>query len=493
MRKKIIIIGAGFGGLAAACRLAARGNQVEIFEKREKPGGRAFVYEINGFQFDGGPAVITAPYMFDEIFSLAGKVREDYFDLIRLDPFYRIFNHKDKYFDLNNDPEFILGEIEKWNPKDKNNYLRYIASRNPFIENELLKNIYNPYLTIGSLFRSITAPIRHPSYNSVYKHVSSFIENDFLRQVFSLHPLLAGGNPFSFNGINANIHMLEHQSGVYYSMGGTGSIINGLARLFEELGGILHLNSEVKEILLSGKQVNGVRLTDGYVDKADMIISNADSAFTYRSLIPEKYRKKNKDARFGNMRFSTSLFVIYFGTKKRYNETGLLHHNIIVGNRYQEIVNDIFNLKKIPDDFLLYLHMPTMTDASLAPAGHESFILISLVPNLEADVEWNQTARIYRDRVMEFLEENYLPDLRANIVAEHFIDPIHFQNTLNSYKGSAFSVEPLFTQSAWFRPHNRSEDFKNLFLVGAGTNPGGGIPGVLSSARIVEALIEGSS
>ncbi len=492
MRKKIIVIGAGFGGLAAACRLAARGNQVEIFEKREKPGGRAFVYEINGFKFDGGPAVITAPSMFDEIFSLAGKIKEDYFDLVPLNPFYRIFNHDNKYFDLNNDLEFILSEIEKWNPEDKKNYLKFIASSKPSVEQELLDHMNNPYLTIGSMLKAAPKLIRQHSYQSVYKHVSGFIKHDFLRQVFSLHPLLTGGNPFALNSIHANNQILERQWGVYYAMGGTGSVINGLARLFEELGGTIHLNTEVKEIVTSGRLVTGIRLSDGRLEKTDIVISNADAAYTYRSMIPEKYRKKNKNSRFGNMRFSVSLFVIYFGTKKRYNETDLLHHNIILGNRYQKIVNDIFNLKKLPDDLLLYLHMPTKTDSSLAPAGHESFILISPVPHLEAGVAWDQTARIYRDRIMEYLEENYLPDLRANIVAEHFIDPLHFKNTLNSYKGSAYSVEPLITQSAWFRPHNRSEDFKNLFLVGAGTNPGAGIPGVLSSARIVEALIEGS-
>ena len=492
MRKKIIVIGAGFGGLAAACRLAARGNQVEIFEKREKPGGRAFVYDMNGFKFDGGPAVITAPFMFDEIFSLAGKIREDYFDLVPLDPFYRFFNHEKKSFDLNNDQEFMLGEIEKFNPADKNNYLHYIATSKPFYEKGLLEYLNNPFLTVGSMLREAPELFRQQSYQSVYKHVSGFFEHDFLRQVFSLHPLLIGGNPFAINNIYANNQIIERQWGVYYSMGGTGSIVDGLSRLFEELGGTIHLNSEVKEIVTSGRQVSGVRLTDGRLEKADIVISNADAAFTYRSMIQDKFRKKNKNSRFRNMRFSMSLFVIYFGTKRRYNETGLLHHNIILGNRYQEILNDIFNIKKLPDELLLYLHMPTITDSSLAPAGHESFILISPVPHLEADVAWNQTARIYRDRIMEFLEENYLPDLRANIVVEHFIDPLHFQNTLNSYKGSAFSIESRFTQSAWFRPHNRSEDFNNLFLVGAGTNPGAGIPGVLSSARIVEALIEGS-
>jgi phytoene desaturase len=262
-----------------------------------------------------------------------------------------------------------------------------------------------------------------------------------------------------------------------------------MARLFAELGGQVHLNADVAEILVDNRRVTGIRLADGAIHRADDIVSNADVAFTYRYLIPEQHRRKYSNRKIERMKYSMSLFVIYFGTKRRYTDTGLAHHNIILGRRYKELLHDIFNKKTLADDFSLYLHMPTLTDSSIAPPGHEAFYVLSPVPHLEADIDWTQAAKPYRDAIMQFLEDNYLPDLQANIVAEHTIDPLHFQNTLNSYRGSAFSVQPILTQSAWFRPHNRSEDFANLYFVGAGTHPGAGLPGVLSSAKIAQKLI----
>jgi phytoene desaturase len=274
-------------------------------------------------------------------------------------------------------------------------------------------------------------------------------------------------------------------------MGGTGAIIRALVKLIEELGGRLELNAEVQEILVQGRRVTGVRLVDGTVRSADCVLSNAEVAHTYTQLIPAQYRRRNSDRRYHNMRYSMSLFVIYFGTKRRYTDTELAHHNIILSKRYKGLLNDIFRRRVLADDFSLYLHMPTITDPSLAPEGCEAFYVLSPVPHLGAGIDWAQAAKPYRDAIMEFLEDNYLPDLQSNIVVEHHIDPIHFRDTLNSYMGSAFSVEPILTQSAWFRPHNRSEDFENLYFVGAGTHPGAGLPGVLSSAKIAEDLIAG--
>jgi phytoene desaturase len=276
-------------------------------------------------------------------------------------------------------------------------------------------------------------------------------------------------------------------------MGGTGAIVSGMVRLFEELGGKVHLNASVDEILVEGRKVTGVRLKDGSVHKADAVVSNADVAWTYMNLIPNKHRRWNKDIRYNNTRYSMSLFVIYFGTKRRYTDSGLAHHNIILSKRYKDLLDDIFSRKILADDFSLYLHMPTITDPTIAPPGHESFYVLSPVPNLQAkDIDWTKMGPIYKDRIMKFLEDNYLPGLRENLVAEHYIDPLHFQNTLNSFRGAAFSVEPILTQSAWFRPHNRSEDFDNLFFAGAGTHPGAGLPGVLSSSIIVENLVKES-
>jgi phytoene desaturase len=276
-------------------------------------------------------------------------------------------------------------------------------------------------------------------------------------------------------------------------MGGTGALVDALAQLFEEIGGRFLFDTEVAEILVEGKRATGVRLADGSVHKADHVISNADVAWTYLNMIPSKARGlRSSDTRFKHLtRYSMSLFVVYFGTKRRYNDSGLAHHNIILSERYRGLLQDIFKNKVLADDFSLYLHMPTITDPSLAPDGCETFYVLSPVPHLGADIDWRQAAKPYRDAIMQFLEDNYLPDLQENIVVEHMIDPLHFRDTLNSHLGSAFSIEPTLTQSAWFRPHNRSEDFENLYFVGAGTHPGAGLPGVLSSSKIAESLIAG--
>jgi phytoene desaturase len=492
MKKKIIVIGSGFGGLGAAVRLVARGHEVQIFEKRDKLGGRAYVYEINGFKFDGGPTIVTAPFMLDDIFELAGRQREDYFELVACNPFYRIFNHEGRCFDYNDDADFTLSQIEKWNPSDKAGYLKFIQSTKAIFEKGFVELADKPFLNFMDMVRIIPDLVRLQSHKSVYKYVSQFVQDDFLRRCFSFHPLLVGGNPFDTTSIYALIHYLEREWGVHYAMGGTGAIVQGLGRLFEELGGQVCTGAEVQEILVEGRQATGIRLTDGTVHQADIVISNADVAFTYRNLIPPQHRRTYTNRKIEKMRYSMSLFVIYFGTKRRYTDTGLAHHNIILGQRYKGLLDDIFTKKQLADDFSLYLHMPTLTDPSLAPEGCESFYVLSPVPHLGSGIDWTQAAKPYRDRIMQFLEDNYLPDLQANIVAEHTIDPLHFQNTLNSYLGSAFSVEPTLTQSAWFRPHNRSEDFDNLYFVGAGTHPGAGLPGVLSSAKIADELIMAS-
>ncbi len=495
MSKKIIIIGSGFGGLGAAARLAARGYNVEIFEKRDKLGGRAYVYEMDGFKFDGGPTVVTAPFMFDDIFELAGRKREDYIEFVQLDPFYRIFNHEGRRFDYNDDPDFIKSEIEKWNPADKAGYDSFISTTKAIFEKGFVELADKPFLSIGDMLKVAPDLIKLQSYKSVYKYASQFIENDFLRQVFSFHPLLIGGNPFDSSSIYAMIHYLERKWGIHFAMGGTGAIVDGLAKLIEELGGKFHLNTEVEEILVNGRSATGIRLADGTIHKADHVISNADVAWTYLNMIPSKARGlRNSDTRYKKLtKYSMSLFVIYFGTKKRYLDSELAHHNIILGPRYKDLLNDIFNKKVLAEDFSLYLHMPTITDPSLAPEGHEAFYVLSPVPHLGADIDWTKAAKPYRDAIMQFLEDNYLPDLQENIVAEHTIDPLHFQNDLNSHMGAAFSIQPILTQSAWFRPHNRSEDFDNLYFVGAGTHPGAGLPGVLSSSKIAEELIINSN
>ena len=491
VRKKIVLVGSGFGGLGAATRLLARGHDVELFEARDKLGGRAYVYEVNGFRFDGGPTIITAPFMFDELFEAAGERREDWVEFVPCDPFYRIFDSEKNSFDYNDDEALILNEIEKRNPKDKEGYKRFIRTTKAIFDKGFVELADKPFLSVWDMVKVAPDLIRLGSYQSVYRYVSGFIEDPFLRQVFSFHPLLVGGNPFDTTSIYAMIHYLERRWGVWYALGGTGAVVDALAGLITKQGGRIHLNAEVDEILVGkGRRVTGVRLKDGSVHSADVVVSNADVAFTYHNLIDPKHRKKWTDRRLARMKYAMSLFVVYFGTKRRYLDTPLKHHNIILGPRYKELLEDIFRNKgRLAEDFSLYLHMPTLTDTGIAPEGCESFYVLSPVPHLGSGIDWTTAAKPYRDLIMQFLEDNYLPDLQANLIAEHVIDPLHFQGTLNSYLGSAFSIEPILTQSAYFRPHNRSEEFSNLYFVGAGTHPGAGLPGVLSSSKIAENLI----
>lgn len=489
MKKKIIVIGSGFGGLGAASRLLSAGHDVTILEKRDKLGGRAYVYEKNGFKFDGGPTVITAPFMFDDIWEAAGKKRSDYVEFVPCDPFYRIFDHNGKKFDYNNDHEFTIEEIKKRSPDDVDGYEKFLKTTKAIFQKGFVELADQPFLKFMDMLKVAPDLIKLQSYKTVYKYVSKFIKDDFLRQCFSFHPLLVGGNPFDTTSIYAMIHYLEREWGVHYAMGGTGAIVNAFEKLITEQGGKFQLETEVDEILVEKGKATGVRLKDGKVLDADIVVANSDVGFTYKKLIDPKHRKKYTDRKVDRTKYSMSLFVIYFGTKKRYLDSGLAHHNIILGKRYKGLLDDIFHKKHVADDFSLYLHMPTITDSSIAPEGHEGFYVLSPVPHLDSGTDWNEFAPKYRDAIMNFLEENYLPDLQENIVAEHYIDPLHFKEVLNSHKGSAFSVEPILTQSAWFRPHNKSEDVEDLYFVGAGTHPGAGLPGVLSSSIIAQDLI----
>lgn len=486
---KIIVIGSGFGGLGAAIRLAAKGHEVEIVEKRDQAGGRAYVYEINGFKFDGGPTVITAPFMFDDIWAAAGKKRKDYVEFVPCDPYYRIFDWNKRIFNYNGDEQFILSQIEQWNPADKEGYQRFIGTTKEIFQKGFVELADKPFLNFTDMLKVAPDLIRLQSYKSVYQYASQFISDEFLRRCFSFHPLLIGGNPFDAPSIYAMIHYLEREWGIHYAIGGTGAIVNAMVKLFEELGGKIRYSTEVDEILTSGRKVTGVRFKNGMTESADNIVANADVGFVYDHMIKKSSQSLYSKAKMGLLKYSMSLFVIYFGTKRLYRDQGLSHHNIILGERYKGLLNDIFNEHELSNDFSLYLHMPTLTDPSIAPEGHENFYVLSPVPHLGSGVDWTKKAKPYRDLIMNFLEENYLPDLQANIVAEHTIDPLHFRHELNSRMGSAFSVQPVLTQSAWFRPHNRAEDFDNLYFVGAGTHPGAGLPGVLSSSIIVENLI----
>ncbi len=488
---RIIVIGSGFGGLGAAIRLQTQGHEVTILEKRDKPGGRAYVYEQDGFRFDGGPTVITAPFLIDELFQGAGRVTDDYVKLVPVDPFYRIFFADGTHFDYSGDSERMAAQIEQLNPADVAGYHEFVRWSERVFDKGFTELADVPFSRPWDMIKIIPEMVRLRSYRSVYGFISQFVEDEKLRQILSFHPLLVGGNPFQTTSIYTLIHFLERKWGVWFALGGTGALVSGLVRLFEEIGGVLRLDEEVSEILVEGTRTTGVRLKDGRELPADAVVCNGEIAWAYSNLLPARYRRKYSDYRLARMRYSMSLVVIYFGTDRQYRggSRPLAHHDIILGTRYKPLLDDIFTGKKLAEDFSLYLHMPTITDPTLAPPGCENFYVLSPVPHLGSGTNWRANARPYRDSIMRFLEENYLADLSRHIVSEHMITPLHFHETLNSYLGSAFSVEPILTQSAYFRPHNQSEELENLYFVGAGTHPGAGLPGVLSGAKIVEKLI----
>jgi phytoene desaturase len=483
---KIIVIGSGFGGLSAATRLAVRGHQVQLFEKRDKLGGRAYVYEINGFKFDGGPTVITAPWLFDEIWELAGRNREDYFKIVPLDPFYRIFDHTGQYLDYNADHDFTLSQIDKFNPADKEGYTRFIATTKEIFETGMAL-IDKPFLHATDMVKVIPDLVRLQSYRSVYGYVSKYVKNDFLRRCFSFHPLLIGGNPLSTTAYYCLIAHLERMHGVHYAMGGMGALVNGIAGLVGDLGGRIRCNAEVAEILVENGRAAGVRLADGEQIVADIVVSNADAGWTYSKLLARHPRRRWTDRKVARARYSMSLFVWYFGTSRKFDD--VYHHTMVLGPRYEGLLHDIFRRKHLSDDFSLYLHRPTMTDPSLAPPGCDAFYVLSPVPHLGSGVEWSTRAEPYRAAIQKRLEETVMPGLGEALVTSRIITPQDFRDRLLSVNGAAFSLEPQLFQSAWFRPHNRSEEVEGLYLVGAGTHPGAGVPGVISSARILDQLV----
>ncbi|MCC6703910.1 MAG: phytoene desaturase [Thermomicrobiales bacterium] len=494
MSNQFVVIGAGFGGLAAAIRLAARGHRVTLIERRDKVGGRAYVYQDQGFTFDGGPTVITAPWLIDELFELAGRKRDAYVDFVPVDPFYRIFFDDGAQFDYSGDAAAMADRIAAFSPHpgDLEGYRQFLLQTERIFDKGFTELATTPFHSPWQMLKVAPDLVRLQSYRTVYDLVARYVRDERLRQVLSFHPLLVGGNPFQTTSIYALIHHLERTWGVWYAMGGTGAITAALEKLFLELGGTLLLGTDVAEILTSGRRATGVRLADGTEITADAVVCNAEVAAAYQRLVPARLRRKYTDRRLANMRYSMSLVVIYFGTDRRYRDPGaspLAHHNIVLGPRYRELLADIFDRKVLADDFSLYLHMPTLTDPSLAPPGGETFYVLAPVPHLGGGVDWETRARPYRDAIISALERRFLPDLSRHIVTERMIDPRHFRDDLSSYLGSAFSVEPILTQSAWFRPHNRSEELDRLYFVGAGTHPGAGLPGVLSSATIVDTLI----
>jgi phytoene desaturase len=453
---------------------------------RGTPGGRACVFKDKGFTYDAGPTIITAPFLIDELFALAGKRTEDYVRIVPIKPFYRIVFPDGRDFTYTGDQAGIIAQIEKFNPGDVPGYLKFVAKSRAIFDRAFTALADKPFSSFTDMIRVAPDLIRLGSHESVYRLVSRYVKHPLLRQVFSFHPLFVGGNPFHSSSIYAMIHYLEQEWGVHFVMGGTGALVQGLLRLFGEMGGKLCLNARVVELLVEDGTARGVRLDSGEELAAKVVVSNADVANFYKKAVPAAARKKWTDRRLDRMRYSMSVFLIYFGTDRTYPD--LAHHTIILSERYKELLEDVFRKKILADDFSLYLHAPTRTDPSLAPPGCECFYVLSPVPNLDGDVDWNAVKDFYAEAILESLEK-LCPDLRQHIVSKQIWTPLDFETQLDSHLGSAFQFEPILTQSAWFRPHNVSEDVKNFFLVGAGTHPGAGVPGVISSAKILERVL----
>lgn len=481
-----VVIGSGFGGIAAAIRLQARGYQVTLVEMRDKPGGRAYVYEQDGFKFDAGPTIITAPFLIDELFELAGKKTGDYLKIVPCSPYYRIYFHDGRYFDYNGEEKDIVREIERFNPDDVAAYPEFVKKSQAIFGRAFTDLADVPFGKLTDMLKIAPDLARLRADQSVYKMVSSYFKDEHVREVFSFHPLLIGGNPFHSSSIYSMIHYLERKWGVHYAMGGTGAVVKALIQLFEEMGGKVLLNSRVEEIEVTAGRATGVRLAGGKRLPAEVVVSNGDVANTYRKLIAPQWRKKWTDRKIEKMRYSMGLFVLYFGTDRTYPE--LAHHTILLTKRYRELLDDIFTHKVLAPDFSLYLHAPTRTDASMAPPGCECFYVLSPVPNLQGNIDWEKEKEAYAEKILESLE-SVCPDLRKHVVTKRIMTPLEFQGDLDAYAGSAFQFEPILTQSAWFRPHNESEDVQGLYMVGAGTHPGAGLPGVLSSAKVLDRVV----
>ncbi len=490
-RPHAVVIGSGFGGLAAAVRLGARGYRVTLLEKLDAPGGRAYVYRQDGFTFDAGPTIVTAPFLFEDLWKLCGKTLSDDVELRAVTPFYRIRFDDGVTFDYTGDAAQMRAEVARLSPDDVDGYERYMkASEETFrIGFEQLGHVsFDDWTTMAKI---VPQMVKLKSYLTVYGLVASYVKDERLRTVLSFHPLLVGGNPFSTTSIYCLIAHLERRWGVHFAMGGTGQLVTGLVGLIESQGGSVRCNAEVDHITLDGQTATGVKLKSGEEIAADIVVSNADSAWTYKHLLPAKARKRWTDSRLQKARYSMSLFVWYFGTKRQYDDVA--HHTILLGPRYRELLEDIFKHKKLADDFSLYLHRPTATDPSLAPPGCDAFYVLSPVPHLASGTDWSTEAARYQNALCEALSATLLPGLKDEIVTTHCLTPQDFQDRLNSVQGAAFGLEPILTQSAWFRPHNKSEDIENLFLVGAGTHPGAGLPGVLSSARVLDSIVPNAS
>jgi phytoene desaturase len=484
---RVAVIGSGFGGLAAAIRLQAAGVKTVLFEARDKPGGRAYVYEEGGYVFDGGPTVITAPQSLDELFEVAGRKRQDYVDFLPVTPFYRLRWDDGTTIDYSGG-NALLDQIRASYPEDAEGYLRFVDYSRRVFEKGYVELAHEPFLKFTDMLRVAPSLGRLRADRSVYSTVARFVKSEKLREALSFHSLLVGGNPFETSAIYTLIHYLERNWGVFFPRGGTGALVQALVKLYGELGGELRLSCPVEKVRVerSGKVQHFVSSPHGADEPFDAVVSNSDLHHTYGTLYAGDADAAATTRKLERARWSMSLFVLYFGTNRPYD---LAHHTVLFGPRYESLLKEIFHGSKLPDDFSLYLHAPSVTDPSLAPPGGATFYVLAPVPHLgNAPLAWDQLEGEYSERIFTALER-IMPNLRQHVVVKRCLTPLGFKSELRSYQGSAFSLAPELTQSAWFRPHNRDPRIPGLYLVGAGTHPGAGVPGVVSSAKATAGLL----
>jgi len=484
---KSIVIGSGFGGIAAALRLKAKNHDVTLIEKHPDLGGRARVFKRNGFTFDGGPTVITAPYLIEELFELFNKNPKDYIELTPLKTWYRFIFEDGKKFDYSGDEDQMKKQIKEINEEDVKGYEELVKFTKKIFDKGFTELADVPFDKPLIMMKQLPALLKLKSYKSVYSLVSSYIKNEKLRRMLSMHPLLVGGNPFTTTSIYGLILYLEKKWGIHYSMGGTGNIINGLEKLMNEVGIELIKGHEVTSIISSNNRIEGVKLANQKEINADNVICNADPPAVYEKLLTKKKFSTLFQWKQKRMEYSMGLFVYYFGTKKTYDNVE--HHTIKFGDKYKEHLDDIFNKKKLNNDISYYLHRSSATDKSMAPKNHDCFYVLVPVPNNQSKIDWTVEGDKMKDLIIDKMEKALLPNLRKNIVEDFYLTPDYFENELNTKYGSGFSIQPKFTQSAYFRFHNKSEICKGLYFVGAGTHPGAGVPGVLSSAKVLDKII----
>jgi len=484
--QRAVVIGAGFAGIATALRLRKLGYEVTLLERLQSLGGRAQVFERGGYRHDAGPTVITAPFLFDELYELFDEKLEDHLEFVPLDPFYRFHFADGSQFDYRASIEDTLTEIRRFNPDDADGYLKLLEKSKRVYDVGFKELVHRPFTRVWDMVKQIPALLMLKCYRSVSQMVNSHLKHPLIRQAFSIHPLLVGGNPFKTTAIYTLIHYLERRWGVFFCMGGTGKLVEELGKLMERQGIKLQMGADVDEIILDGKRATGVRMNSGDTLNADIVVFGGAPEICYKHLLPAK---KTFSLPTIKKQYSMGLYVLYFGTRKLYPDVA--HHSIWMGPRFKELLTEIFDHKTMSEDYSLYVHRPTATDTSFAPEGCESFYVLCPVPNLLGDVNWETEGPKLRDRIVQSLEETILPELSSVIEEVFWMTPEDFAKDYRSMHGAGFSIEPRLTQSAWFRFHNRDRAISNLYFVGAGTHPGAGLPGVVSSAKVVEELLTG--